>query len=74
MTIKTLEHIHRLLKEEAARTAEEYNAARKLQWEFGSREPVDSELVKSQEAAADELMHVNLAALSALEEFEEKEW
>lgn len=74
MTIKTLEHIHRLLKEEADRTTEEYKAARKLQHEFEDREVVDRKLVKNQEDAADELMLINMDALNALQEFEEQEW
>lgn len=74
MKIKTLEYIHRLLAEEEAKTKETYNAARKLQHEYEESETASKHLVKSQEIAADDFMEIHLAALNALEDFENHEW
>lgn len=74
MTIKTLEYIHRLLLDEEARTAEQYDAARKLQYEYEESEAPDRALVKRQEAEADRLIKAHFAAASTLEDFEGREW
>lgn len=74
MTIKTLEYIHRLLIAEEAKNKETYKAARKLQHDYEASEAASHELVESQTAAADELMHEHIKADNALEDFEAQEW
>lgn len=74
MTIKTLEYIHKLLQQEEARYRRLYDGARKLQHDYEESEPIDKELVKDQTEAADRYMREHLAAVDALQEFEQQEW
>ncbi len=74
MTIKTLEYIHRLLVEEEAKTKRAYKGARSLQQEYEESETASKDLIKRQEAAADENMKIHRAAANALEDFESHEW
>lgn len=73
MTIKTLEYIHKLLIEEECKTREVYKGSRSLQHEY-EQNGADRDLIKRQEKAADEYMHEHIAAETALEEFESREW
>lgn len=73
MTIKTLEYIHKLLIEEERKTNEVYTGSRKLQYEY-EENGASKDLIKQQEKAADEYMHIHHAAVVALENFESQEW
>lgn len=74
MTINTLEYIHRLLKDEEARTREDYRCARQLQHEYEENDSVGKADVRRQEEAADELMRKHSDASNALADFESHEW
>ena len=73
MTIQTLIYIHNLLKEKEEETNATYKAARKLQYEYEAND-ADKELIESQTVAADEYRKIHNDALTALNEFEGKEW
>ena len=74
MNIKTMEYIHTLLQEQEKKTGLTYRKARSLQHSYEEREAPDRDLVKRQEAAADEYMKIHREALNALEDFESHEW
>lgn len=74
MKINTLEYIHKLLKDEEYKTNEVYKGARSLQDEYENSESPNKSLIKSQKDAADEYMKLHLAALDALNDFENQEW
>lgn len=73
MTIKTLEFIHKLLKDEDCRASANYRAARDLQHEYEDHD-ADKELIRQQTEAADELMLLRNQASNALLDFESQEW
>ena len=73
MTIKTLEYIHKLLQDEERKTNEVYRAARDLEYEYRDK-GVDRELIKRQQAAADEYQEIHCNAWNALDDFESQEW
>ena len=73
MTIKTLEHIHKLLIEEERKTREVYKGSRRLQHEY-EENGAPKDLIKRQEKAADEYMHEHSAAADALNDFESHKW
>ena len=72
MTIKTLDYIHKSLKEADSTAKTQFNCARRIENEY-EKHDTDRNLIKQQRAAADEYMHEHLAALHALEEFENHE-
>lgn len=74
MNINTLEFIHELLRAEATRADEVYEAARKLQHEYEESETASDDLIKRQTEAADGYMHERFTADSALEDFEAQNW
>ena len=74
MNIKTLEYIHGLLIEAETETNAYYKGARKLQHEYEESETAGKDLIKRQEAAADEYMRKHIEASNALEDFENHEW
>ena len=74
MKISTLEYIHRLLKEAEQKSNEDYRNARKWQHEYEDSETADNNLVKTQEAFANELMKIQFEAQEALNDFEDHEW
>ena len=74
MTIKTLEYIHSLMQEDTDRTRTDYDAARKLQYQYEESETVDSDLVSTQKKIADEYYRLWIKASNALEDFESQEW
>lgn len=74
MTIKTLEYIHSLLIEKEQQTNETYKNSRKLLYEYEESETASKELIERQTEAAYEFMHEHLAALAALEDFENQEF
>ena len=74
MTINTLEYIHKLLKDEEWKTNQVYKDALSLQHQYEKSEPIDKDLVKSQEEAADKFWQDHLEALTALRDFENQAW
>lgn len=73
MTIKTLEYIHKLLKDEEWKTRQVYKSARDLQYEYEENN-ADKDQIKRQEEVADHFMNEHSAANNALEDFENQEW
>ena len=51
-----------------------YKDALSLQHQYEKSEPIDNDLVKSQEEAADKFWQDHLEALTALRDFENQEW
>lgn len=74
MTIRTLTHIHKLLRQEERRTENEYKEARRGQHVLEEEAPEDKAGIKLLTATADRLMKEHSAALDALLEFERQEW
>lgn len=74
MTINTLEYIHRLLKDEEARTRKDYRCARQIQHEYEENGSVSKDDIRRQKEDADELMRKHSDASTALADFESQEW
>ncbi len=74
MNINTLEFIHKLLQDEAARTEQVYRNARRLQYDYESHDEPDAELCKHQKMAADDFCKLAIKASNALLDFEDQEW
>lgn len=74
MTIKTLEHIHYLLREDVETAKKKYDEAFKAKCEMEEDESVTRSSVKSQEEFVDDLRKCWFKAFNALEDFEAHEW
>ena len=71
MTIKTLEFIHNLLKEEANKTDDAYKYIRDIATTARENEQPNADYLAQQQEAA---WKKRTEAKHALEDFEEKEW
>lgn len=71
MTIKTLEHIHKLLMDEADRTDNAYKSMRDIVTTARANNQPNADFLAEQQ---DKAWKKRLEASRALEDFEEKEW
>lgn len=74
MTIKTLEYIHNVLKEEERKSWQAYKDARQLQYDYEDSDTPDQELIDRQCEAANNFYEMHSAARDALTDFEDQEW
>lgn len=74
MTIKTLEHIHYLLKESVERERRKYELEHKTEVEMEEDESTTKPALKMQKEFVEKLMRGWTIAQDALEDFETHEW
>lgn len=74
MTIKTLEHIHYLLKESVETERRKYELEHKTEIEMEEDESTTESAMKMQKEFVEKLMRGWTIAQDALEDFEAHEW
>lgn len=74
MTIKTLEHIHYLLKESVETERRKYELEHKTEVEMEEDESITRSDLKMQKAYVEDLMRGLTIAQDALEDFEAHDW
>lgn len=74
MTIKTLEHIHYLLKESVETERRKYEMEHKTEMEMEEDESITRSDLKMQNAYVEDLMRGWTIAQDALEDFETHDW
>lgn len=74
MTIKTLEHIHYLLKESVETERRKYEMEHKTEIEMEEDESITRSDLKMQKAYVEDLMRGWTIAQDALEDFEAHDW
>lgn len=74
MKIKTLEHIHYLLREDVETSKEKYDKAFSAKCEMEEDEGVTRSSVKAQEEFVDDLRKRWFKAFNALEDFDAYDW
>ena len=74
MTIKTLEHIHYLLKESVETERRKYEMELKTEIEMEEDESITKSALKMQKEFVEKLMRGWTIAQDALEDFEAHEW